>query len=91
MEQTARRMAISPTDHLFTRWGQLNHRVEELFILLYKMKHMPALNCLKPVVNSDFHKLLSKSRNSCSTKERKTSVVHGRYFITYFQTLTVDF
>ncbi|KAJ8715564.1 hypothetical protein PYW07_010046 [Mythimna separata] len=73
MEQTARRNTTSPTNHLLTRWGQLNHRVEELFILLYKMKHMPALNCLKPVVNSDFHKLLSKSRNSCSTKERKTS------------------
>lgn len=78
MEQTARRQAMSPTNQLFTRWGQLNHRVEELFILLYRMKHIPALNCLKPVVNSDFHKLLSKHRNSSSGKERNTAVVHGR-------------
>nr|XP_049705309.1 serine/threonine-protein kinase pelle-like isoform X3 [Helicoverpa armigera] len=76
IEQTARRQAISPTNQLFTRWGQLNHRVEELFILLYKMKHMPALICLKPVVNSDFHKLLSKHINSNSARERKTAVIH---------------
>ncbi|CAD0205546.1 unnamed protein product [Chrysodeixis includens] len=75
MEQTARRLAVSPTNQLFTRWGQLNHRVEELFILLYRMKHMPALDCLKPVVNTDFHKLLSKHRSSSSVKEKNTAIV----------------
>lgn len=79
MEQTARRLAVSPTNQLFTRWGQLNHRVEELFILLYRMKHMPALDCLKPVVNTDFHKLLSKHRSSSSVKDKNTAIVKGKY------------
>lgn len=72
-------MSISPTDHLFTRWGQMNHRVEELFILLHRMKHVPALNCLVPVVNEDFHKLLNKHRKSSSFKDKNTAVVQGIY------------
>ncbi|CAB3227560.1 unnamed protein product [Arctia plantaginis] len=68
IEQTARRFSMSPTNQLFTRWGQLNHRAEELFILLYRMKHIPALNCLAPAVNKDFHKLLNKHKNSSSAK-----------------------
>lgn len=66
IEQTARRLSMSPTNQLFTRWGQLNHRVEELFILLYRMKHITALHCLLPVVNKDFHKLLNKYKSNKS-------------------------
>ncbi|XP_068625595.1 serine/threonine-protein kinase pelle [Battus philenor] len=63
IEQVAKRQASSPTAQLFIRWGQLNHRVEELFILLYRMKHVPALRCLVPVVDNRFHRLLSKYDN----------------------------
>ncbi|XP_046973081.1 serine/threonine-protein kinase pelle [Vanessa cardui] len=69
IEQVANRQASSPTNQLFTRWGQLNHRVEELFILLYRMKHIPALRCLVPVVDSRFHRLLQK-QDSKSLKEK---------------------
>lgn len=79
IEQTARRHAMSPTNQLFVRWGQLNHKVEELFILLYRMKHMPALNCLAPAVKKDFHKLLHKHKNSISSKEKcNTAIVQDK-------------
>ncbi|XP_049880706.1 serine/threonine-protein kinase pelle isoform X2 [Pectinophora gossypiella] len=60
MEQIARRQAVSPTSELFTRWGQLNHRVEELFILLYKMRHVPAMYCLRLLVGDRYLRLLTR-------------------------------
>ncbi|CAG4979015.1 unnamed protein product [Colias eurytheme] len=77
IEQTAKRQATSPTNQLFTKWGQQNHRVEELFILLYRMKHIPALRCLVPVVDSRFHKLLQK-HDSRSIKDR-TNLIENAY------------
>ncbi|XP_022123457.2 serine/threonine-protein kinase pelle [Pieris rapae] len=76
IEQIARRQASSPTNQLFTRWGQLNHRVEELFILLYRMKHIPALRCLVPVVDGRFHRLLHK-HDSKSIRDRSTLDVNA--------------
>lgn len=73
----AKRQASSPTNQLFTRWGQLNHRVEELFILLYRMKHLPALRCLVPVVDGRFHRLLQK-HDSKSVRDRST--LDGKLF-----------
>ncbi|VVD05287.1 unnamed protein product [Leptidea sinapis] len=73
IEQTAKRHASSPTNQLFIKWGQLNHRVEELFILLYRMKHIPALRCLVPVVDSRFHKLLQK-HDSKSLRAKTNSI-----------------
>ncbi|KOB66187.1 Uncharacterized protein OBRU01_21626, partial [Operophtera brumata] len=53
IEQIAKRQSNSPTHQLFTRWGQLNHNVGELFILLYHMKHVPALRCLNSTQSKD--------------------------------------
>ncbi|CAH2059457.1 unnamed protein product, partial [Iphiclides podalirius] len=64
IEQKAKQTMSSPTEQLFITWGQINHRVEELFILLHRMKHVPALRCLAPVVDSRFHRLLSKHENN---------------------------
>ncbi|CAH0721150.1 unnamed protein product, partial [Brenthis ino] len=55
IEQTTRRQFSSPTDLLFRKWGQLNHRVEELFVLLHRMKHVPALRILLPVVDREIN------------------------------------
>ncbi|XP_072934943.1 serine/threonine-protein kinase pelle [Epargyreus clarus] len=70
IEQVARRQSESPTNQLFVRWGQLNHRVEELFILFHRMNHIPALRCLAPMVDSRFHRLLNKQDNNNGVKER---------------------
>ncbi|KAL0860918.1 hypothetical protein ABMA27_009450 [Loxostege sticticalis] len=77
IEQTARRNSKSPTDQLFTFWGQLNHTVTELFVLLYRMKHIPALRSLTPVVDSKYHALLLKL---CPNKGREidTSVIDDK-------------
>ncbi|XP_028158650.1 uncharacterized protein LOC114351582 [Ostrinia furnacalis] len=78
IEQMAHRNAKSSTDQLFTNWGQLNHRVGELFILLYRMKHIPALRVLLPVVESKYHVLLTKI---CPTggREKDTSVIEDNH------------
>ncbi|KAI5645661.1 protein kinase domain-containing protein [Phthorimaea operculella] len=60
MEQLAKRQQQSPTEILLTRWGQLNHKTEELFVLLYKMQHVPAMLCLKDQVEERFLKLLHR-------------------------------
>ncbi|CAG4967397.1 unnamed protein product [Parnassius apollo] len=76
IEQVAKRQASSPTAQLFIQWGQLNHRVEELFILLYRMKHIPALRCLVPVVDSRFHRLLSKQDSSKGVRCNDTAGIN---------------
>ncbi|XP_063629604.1 serine/threonine-protein kinase pelle [Cydia splendana] len=60
IEQTAKRQTTSPTSLLLIRWGQFNHRAEELLVLLYRMKHFPAMSCLIPVVDKKFQKLANK-------------------------------
>ncbi|CAH2211455.1 jg17238, partial [Pararge aegeria aegeria] len=69
IQQIAKRQEISPTGQLLTQWSQLNHKVEELFMLLYRMKYITALRCLKPVVDKPFHRLLQK-HDSKTLKER---------------------
>ncbi|XP_060806952.1 serine/threonine-protein kinase pelle [Amyelois transitella] len=71
IEQAARRQTSSPTGQLFKCWGQQNHTVEELFILLYRMQYVPAMKCLVPVVDGRFHNLLKKhiSRNCLGGKD----------------------
>lgn len=38
----------SPTYALLLDWGNQNHKIKELFILLCKMKHYRAMSILKP-------------------------------------------
>ncbi|XP_075986679.1 serine/threonine-protein kinase pelle [Anticarsia gemmatalis] len=78
IEQAARRQNTTPTEQLFTRWGQQNHTVQELFILLYKMRYVPALQCLVPLVSEDFHKLLKKIRSSGSIREKSTGAAQDK-------------
>ncbi|XP_039760740.1 serine/threonine-protein kinase pelle isoform X2 [Pararge aegeria] len=91
IQQIAKRQEISPTGQLLTQWSQLNHKVEELFMLLYRMKYITALRCLKPVVDKPFHRLLQKhdsktlkERHSLSYDEnlnkQKTQKVNGSEF-----------
>ncbi len=38
----------SPSDELLDMWGNQNHTITELFILLGKMKHYQAMKILTP-------------------------------------------
>ena len=74
----AKRQMSSPTDQLFRTWGQLNHRVEELFVLLHRMKHVPALRCLVPIMDHRFHSLLQKHDKNLKDKHPHSS--NGLYY-----------
>ncbi|XP_045780391.1 serine/threonine-protein kinase pelle [Maniola jurtina] len=76
IQQIAKRQEISPTAQLLTQWAQLNHKVEELFMLLYRMKHITALRCLTPVVDKPFHRLLQK-HDSKALKEKHSLSYEG--------------
>ncbi|CAH0401606.1 unnamed protein product [Chilo suppressalis] len=77
IEQIARRNSMSPTNQLFTTWGQQNHKVGELFIALYRMEHIPALRCLVPIVDDKFHTLYKKLCPE-GIRERNTSVIEDK-------------
>ncbi|KAK9753166.1 Protein tyrosine and serine/threonine kinase [Popillia japonica] len=48
----------SPADELLTLWGQQNHTVLELFILLNRMKHYQGMIIIKQFVPALYHKLI---------------------------------
>nr|BBG28461.1 adaptor protein Pelle/IRAK [Gryllus bimaculatus] len=48
----------SPTSQLLTMWGQQNHTVLQLFVLLSKMHHYQAMTVLKPLVDPRYHDLI---------------------------------
>ncbi|XP_073963546.1 serine/threonine-protein kinase pelle-like [Choristoneura fumiferana] len=78
VEQTAKRQATSPTSLLLIRWGQLNHRAEELFMLLYRMKHVPAMRCLVPALDAKYQKLLSKKDSCYAEGQKKTAAIEDK-------------
>lgn len=41
------RLKISPTEQILKKWGSQNHTVQELFYLLFEMKHHQAMLVLK--------------------------------------------
>ncbi|XP_046439837.1 serine/threonine-protein kinase pelle-like isoform X2 [Daphnia pulex] len=48
----------SPTMAMFSDWGQKNHTIVELFVLLSKMQHYRALEILMPYVDERYHVLV---------------------------------
>uniref|UniRef100_A0A2A4K933 non-specific serine/threonine protein kinase n=1 Tax=Heliothis virescens TaxID=7102 RepID=A0A2A4K933_HELVI len=74
IEQTAQGQERSPTEYLLQKWGQDIHKVEELFLYLYKMKHLSALLCLKPVVRKDLHRKIIKLKKSLNTMEKENEI-----------------
>ncbi|XP_074032514.1 serine/threonine-protein kinase pelle-like [Leptinotarsa decemlineata] len=45
----------SPTWKLLNMWGDHNHTVLELFILLYLMKHYEGMNVIKSLIDEQYH------------------------------------
>lgn len=48
----------SPTEELLTMWGNQNHTVLELFILLGRIKHYRAMSEIKQLVDKKYHELI---------------------------------
>lgn len=55
----AERCGDSPTNRLLQVWGQQNHTVNELFLLLWQMEHFRAMRVLKSCVSVKYHKLFT--------------------------------
>nr|CAG4636872.1 EOG090X03DI [Ceriodaphnia reticulata] len=56
----------SPTMAMFADWGQKNHTIAELFVLLSKMQHYRALEILMPYVEEKYHTLFRKGEFNLS-------------------------
>ncbi|XP_064473921.1 uncharacterized protein LOC135388350 isoform X2 [Ornithodoros turicata] len=63
MEQAVLRRE-SPTDELLHKWGEKNGTVNQLFVYLYKMKHMQAMLIIKEFVNPKYHHLLERQQTT---------------------------
>lgn len=72
----------SPTRQLLTMWGQQNHTVVQLFVLLSKMHHYQAMTVLKPLVDPKYHPLLDDGEENISKlldKEDNASNYHNEH------------
>lgn len=63
MEQAVLRKG-SPTDELLHKWGEKNGTINQLFVYLYKMKHMQAMLIIKDYVNPKYHSLLERQQTT---------------------------
>lgn len=63
MEQAVLRKG-SPTDELLHKWGEKNGTINQLFVYLYKMKHMQAMVIIKDFVNPKYHSLLERQQTT---------------------------
>lgn len=57
----------SPTEELLTLWGQQNHTVLELFILLSRMKHYQAMSIIKIHVDEKYHSLIQEGDDNVNS------------------------
>ncbi|XP_034237417.1 serine/threonine-protein kinase RIPK-like [Thrips palmi] len=62
--ESCERRGQSPSNELLTKWGSQNHTVQELFVLLSRMRHFHAMTILKPFVDPKFHILMSDGEES---------------------------
>ncbi|XP_011494581.1 PREDICTED: serine/threonine-protein kinase pelle [Ceratosolen solmsi marchali] len=53
-----------PTDQLFTMWGEYNHSLSELFVILSRIRYYQLMTILKPFVHSRYHVLLNNVKDN---------------------------
>lgn len=63
MEQAILRKE-SPTDELLHKWGEKNGTVNQLFVYLYKMRHMQAMLIIKDFVSPKYRHLLDREETT---------------------------
>ncbi|XP_055371882.1 serine/threonine-protein kinase pelle isoform X2 [Condylostylus longicornis] len=70
---TSKRLAQagnSPSDELLNMWGEHNHTITELYILLYRMKHHAAMNSIRNLVEKKYQDLIPSSYFEQLTSEQ---------------------
>jgi interleukin-1 receptor-associated kinase 1 len=60
----------NPTDELLMLWGNYNHNVTELFVLLCRMRHYESMVPLLPYVDQKYHVLLHNGKANLRMKQR---------------------
>lgn len=65
----------SPSDELLNMWGDLNHTVTELFILLYRMQQYEAMDAIRSSVDPKYHKLITLGQPDLSNLMNKSKSV----------------
>lgn len=77
MEQAVLRKE-SPTDELLHKWGEKNGTVNQLFIYLYKMRHMQAMLIIKDFVSPKYLYLLEREQTESDSALLTTNLyVHS--------------
>ncbi|CAD7092126.1 unnamed protein product [Hermetia illucens] len=59
-------LGASPTDELLAMWGNLNHTITELFILLYRMQQYGAMDAIRNLVDKKYHRLIMSGQPDLS-------------------------
>ncbi|XP_055906619.1 serine/threonine-protein kinase pelle [Eupeodes corollae] len=65
----------SPTNELLNMWGEYNHTVTELFVLLYRMRLYNAMDVIKSSVDPKYHKLITIDQPDLSNLMQKSKSV----------------
>ncbi|KAB0791798.1 hypothetical protein PPYR_03598 [Photinus pyralis] len=68
----------SPTEELLTLWGQQNHTVLELFILLSRMKHYQAMSVIKMHVDVTYHSLIQDGDDNLNCLLQDLALRNGK-------------
>lgn len=58
----------SPSESLLVKWGNLNHTIAELFVVLYRESLVPAMEVIKRFVEPKYHVLLTTAAPSDTGK-----------------------
>lgn len=58
---------LSPATRLLTLWGEQNHTVTELFMILYRMKEYQLMEQLRDLVDSTYHQLILPKKSCASS------------------------
>uniref|UniRef100_A0A1B6M5Z0 non-specific serine/threonine protein kinase n=1 Tax=Graphocephala atropunctata TaxID=36148 RepID=A0A1B6M5Z0_9HEMI len=64
----------SPTDELLTSWGNQNHSVDDLFVLLSKMQHYRAMSLLRDLVQEQHLHLLKEGEELMNQHQANKAV-----------------
>ncbi|XP_055848311.1 serine/threonine-protein kinase pelle [Episyrphus balteatus] len=65
----------SPSNELLNMWGDLNHTVTELFVLLYRMQQYNAMDAIKSSVDPKYHKLITLGQPDLTNLMQKSKSV----------------
>uniref|UniRef100_A0A1L8DKU7 non-specific serine/threonine protein kinase n=1 Tax=Nyssomyia neivai TaxID=330878 RepID=A0A1L8DKU7_9DIPT len=76
LQEIKRQMQLgnSPADELLTMWGDQNHTITELFVLLSRMQQYVAMSAIKDLVDRRYHRMIYSGQPDLSALLRNHSL-----------------